>query len=95
MIRHLTREKIHDLKKLCPRKKNLPEKILKILPEKKKQPEKKSQKVTEKSSNCPRKNEKKCPRKVQTAREKNEKISKNWFLGHFSFSRGKKKHWIL
>ena len=76
-----------EKKKICPRK------FLNFCPRKKK--------VT------PRKNSKMCPRKLQTAREifkksgrekqfspekKTKKSTKNRFLGHFSFSRVKKKH---
>ena len=58
----------------------------------------------------PRKNLKIYPRKFQNAREnfgksgrekyfspekKTKKKVKNWFLGHFSFSRVKKKHWLI
>ena len=82
-------------------------KILKFLPEKNKmQPEKKSENLPEKTKCNPRKNLKICPRKLHNAREnlgksgrekyfppekKTKKKAKYWFLGHFSFSRVKKK----
>ena len=79
-------------KKVCPRKKKMPEKILKFLPEKKTtQPEKKFANVPEKTSKCPRKNFQKCPRKTISAREKKpKKYQKPFSRALFIFS-GKKK----
>ena len=91
--RHLTSKKFNTRWKNSAReKKNVPEKILKFLPEKKKsQPEKKYEKVHEKTSNCPRKKLKKWARKKILPEKKTKKSAQNRFLGHFSFSRVKKK----